>query len=329
MKAFCKTIFLLMISCLCYGQDIQFSQFYSSSYFNPAYIGLKNTNRIISHSRIQWPGLDARYYSTLLSYDRRIDKINSALGIIMIHDDQADGAYVTNEAHIQYAYLLHPTKKLAINFAGQVGFFEKVLNGSKLKFPDQFDLKGFKDIDSWDSKPFLKANWADFSFGTMIFTEDFWVGLSAHHLNLPNQSLLNETSKLSTRFAIAGGYKFAIPSLSRTYITPTFQYKSQGKNDQFDIGPHVLLHNKFLGGVWYRGIPFKKYDRESHNNESFIFMVGLKQPIFQISYSYDAVISGLAGIANGAHELNITIGAPPLTDHQKSIKKVICPAEMK
>ena len=107
-------------------------------------------------------------------------------------------------------------------------------------------------------------------------------------------------------------------------VTPTFNYRSQGKFDQLDLGVFFTLEPVVLG-VWYRGIPVKTVDGFS-NNESIILHLGLKKGNFNFGYSYDITISELGINTGGAHEAsviyNFRIGPPK---PPKEVQRLRCP----
>ena len=310
------------------AQDIQFSQFYATStYLNPGLAGTKIVDRVVSHSRLQWPSLDANYMSTMLAYDRAFHKTNSSIGAYMIYDRQGQNTFNTQEIQFQYAYAFNPTKKVCISTGAQLGVLQKKLNNT-IVFPDQMDLSGqIHGAISADDNLRESTSSIDIGIGTVIYTSRFWLGLSGLHLNKPRQSFLFEDNRLPVKYIIASGYRFPLKKNIHSWITPTLQYKSQGKSDQFELGAHGTF-DRLLTGIWYRGIPPKKHN-DLRNHESAIVMVGYKvNKHFQISYSYDAVISGLSGISAGAHEIHIEYPGGLLSDHQKSMRKVICPPKL-
>ncbi len=146
---------------------------------------------------------------------------------------------------------------------------------------------------------------------------------------------LDDQSDLPLKLSFSGGYKFFIkeqykglkPDPSKEVsITPTFQYKMQGKSDQFDLGLYGKYH-QFLAGIWYRGIPFKLYPNFSNNNESMIILLGMKLEKISVTYSYDISTSSLA-IANtgGSHEINLTYLFKRQKKRKKPTRRMPCPS---
>ncbi len=317
------------------AQDYQFSQFYANIlYLNPAFAGSAHTNRIILHQRIQWPTLEARYTTSVLSYDRYFAKANSGIGFIYTHDVQGSNNISSNDIHAQYAYELHINEKYSFRAGMEVGFVSRFINYSLLTFPDQYSINGLTTNTSAEPFGSQKKNYIDLSSGGVFYSEKFWVSLAYSHMNTPNQSFYGDYSPLPAKYSLTGGYKFLISkntfsnSLSegnKSYLIPTMQYKSQGKSDQLDFGVYAIL-NQTLLGVWYRGIPLKNYSKNTINNEALIFLIGYKINKVSFAYSYDYTVSKLTNKqTGGSHELNFSYLFGDPKRHKKPLKKIPCP----
>lgn len=307
-------LFLFISSANCIAQDIQFSQFYAAAqYLNPAFAGSLHYNRASFQQRIQWPGLGARYLTTLAAFDAYFPKKRSGFGAMAIMDFQGASTISSNEFHLQYSYEIPVTSKITVRGGLQAGVGRRQVNYSQLLFPDQFDddgyLGGTKDVHGKDA-----VIYPDFSSGVLVNSTSFWLGFSAHHLNMPNIAVFNGTaSRMPAKFALVGGYRFILKSISgniyahdKVEIIPTFHYKNQGKSDQLDLGAY-FNYQVLVFGVWYRGIPVKRYQKKLHNNESFVFLAGLKIDNIRVGYSYDTIVSMLIPARpSGAHELSVS-----------------------
>jgi hypothetical protein len=98
-------------------------------------------------------------------------------------------------------------------------------------------------------------------------------------------------------------------------IVLAFNYRSQDKYDQLDLGGY-FERAPFYAGLWYRGIPvLKRYDEGYANNDAVAVLVGLLVNDLRVGYSYDITISRLATHSGGAHE--ITLGYEIAQSHKK------------
>ena len=79
-----KMIFIVaatvLMSGLSWGQDPQFSQFYSTPlYLNPAFTGNTIQGRVGGNYRKQWQGIPGAFTSYTFFYDHNLDRFNSNL----------------------------------------------------------------------------------------------------------------------------------------------------------------------------------------------------------------------------------------------------------
>ena len=337
MKNTYLAIIMLLSVLSLYAQDPQYSQFYSNPlYNNHALAGSAHHYRLISHSRLQWPGLDARNTSTLFSFDKYFNHYKSGFGAYFINDNIGGGKIVHKELALMYSYELHLTDNYTFRFGLQASYNQKNL-GQDFIFPDQVNARGLTGQASQEAGLLGQRIWyPSLGTGGVFYSHRFWAGYAFHHINQPNQSYFsnNGISKLPYKGLIQGGYKIPLKHVDKMAylnhkapdisISPTIHYKFQGKNDQLDGGLYASL-DQIIAGIWYRGIPIKRYNSELHNNESLIFLLGWHFEEYSITYSYDAVISQLSGFAKGAHELNLTFIHLKSHKANKPMKKLPCP----
>ena len=288
--------------------------------------------RATVHQRIQWPSLDAKYITSLVSFDGYKKQYKSGFGGYILFDQQGESSISSTQIAGQYAYELHLNRRYALRMGLQLGWTIQNIDYSLLRFPSQFDESGL--INSGPAFDNNLVNFVDASTGFVFYAPEFWIGLSVHHLNTPNLSFLGDVSNLPMKFSFTGGYKFIIREYAKGLaisddreisISPTFQYKTQGKSDQFDFGTYFVYH-QFISGLWYRGIPLKPYSDEYHNNESVVFLLGVKLQGIGISYSYDWTLSTLsAGKDGGSHEINLTYFLGKSGKRRRPTKRMPCP----
>jgi type IX secretion system PorP/SprF family membrane protein len=326
-----KRLLLLMImTLLClkgWSQDPQFSQFYANPlYLNPALAGGALAPRLTANYRNQWPALSANFVTASFGADVFLPNYNSGVGIQVTTDSQGLGNLKATDVALQYSYQISLNEVTSLRLGIQGGFSSRSLDYYGLTFGDQYNNGGLNGNPSSD--PFAQGgpnvSYADFSSGMMVYSDWYWLGLAAHHLNRPNQAFSGTEARLPVKTSLQAGLR--IPFAGYTFlgneidkektISPAILYKKQGKYDQLDMGLYVTIEPLVLG-MWYRGIPFKKYEPSINNHESLVFLAGFRQDKFSIGYSYDLTISTLGAGSGGAHEISLSYIFEPLTPKPK------------
>jgi type IX secretion system PorP/SprF family membrane protein len=306
--------FILFLSFIITGslaQDPQYSQYYSSPLLlNPALAGSGDCYRTGLNARTQWTSLPGGAFNTGSFFiDMNYPDLRSGFGLSFMRDVIGTPRMSSNEISGFYSFALpfHPMFNVRMGLQGT--YVARSLDYSRLIFEDQFD--GIYLTDPVTSDPirnYDKTRYADFSTGIVFFGEDsYWLGLSAHHINQPDQAFYRSESRLPVKYSIHGGWNFVTNKKSpdkATRIVPTFMYKSQTKFDQFDLGIYAIKGHLLLG-AWYRGIPVK-YDEKIRNMDAVIGQIGTHIGDFSFTYSYDFTISRL-DIKNthGSHEISL------------------------
>lgn len=307
-------------------QDPQYSQFYAAPlYLNPAFAGSALEARVGLNYRNQWPQIGNANFETFAAYfDTYFDEYNSGVGFIASTDKEGFAGLRSTSLNLQYAYQLKVTDKITFRPGVSVGYMIRDLDFSRLTFGNQFDPTSGTFDPTLPGEPGLggsngSVGLLDIGFGGLVYTNDWWIGLSAFHLNEPDQSFFQDgSSTLPARYSLHGGYKFYLNNepFDNDYnrkrevsITPTVHYKFQGDFDQLDAGVY-FVYQPFVGGVWYRGLPVKTLDGQS-NNEALIFMAGLQEVRgWTFGYSFDFTLSDLGISSGGAHEVSISYHFP-------------------
>ena len=331
----------LIFSCLCTltlspwvvrGQDPTLSQFYAAPLLiSPAFAGVNEISKVNFNHRNQWPNLAANYQYSALTADISVASINSGFGFIATTDKQFSNLKTTSLG-LQYAYHLTLAPESSVSFGMEGAYVNKAIDYSNLIFGDQVSSLVSGGSLGTSTDPILSqfkpnANYVDLSAGALFNLKNTWLGLSAHHLNAPNKSLINGTTDiLQTRYSLQLGTKIAFEdsyyeqnSVSERNreksISPVMHYKHQGTFDQMDLGAYLTL-SPLVIGAWYRGIPLKSNNKSS-TRESFVALLGYRQDNFSIGYSYDLTVSNLGLPSGGAHEISIAY----LFDLDMSIKR--------
>jgi type IX secretion system PorP/SprF family membrane protein len=312
------------------GQDMHFTQFYSSSlYLNPAFTGADVCSRFSATYRNQWPGISKAYKSYLASYDHYITTYNLGVGLLFGNDVAGTGELKTTVINPLIAYEATLTKRLNLRVGVQPGLGIRSINFNNLVFGDQIARGG--NVASVETPTQTKA-YFDIGAGMLLYGRNYWGGLSFYHLNKPNQSLMGEAglSVLPIKYSLHVGYKYSInpdekEDTKRRSVSAAFNYRGQLEFDQLDIGGYYTQY-VFNIGLWYRGLPgVKAYKPGYANDDALSIIIGVKTDKFSIGYSYDATISLLTAKSGGAHEITISYQVCKLKKKKKKRLLVPCP----
>lgn len=326
-----KSIFvfiLLSFVSVSFSQDMQFTQFNAAPlYLNPGFTGSTVEHRFATSYRNQWAAIPGHYNNYVFSYDYNMGELNSGIGFIFAKEQAGTGNLGNTEAGLLYAYHFKIDNKVYIQPGMKFNFVSRGLDFQKLVFNDQLSRGGgttSEDV-ALDNVRYL-----DVSTGVLVYSTGYWFGMSFNHLNEPNQSLTDDESPLYMKFSAHGGYKFKLSSngnsrAPKKIINATFQYKSQQKFDQLDLGIYYT-QAPFVFGFWYRGIPGLKSEEGVLNNDALALIVGYKVTDYNlnIGYSYDATISRLASSSAGSHEISLIYEIASKKKKRKKRKFVPC-----
>ncbi len=285
------------------AQDPHFSQLYANRlYLNPALTGIETQPELHVQYRNQWPSLSGNFQTANFSYDQKIEKINSGVGVILMYDKQ--GASISEYSlGINYAYHLEINDDFKFHFGTQLLYGYKQLDWSKLTYGDMIDpRRGFiyqtGDVSRGNGRGYL-----DLSFGLAGEMKGFFFGVSIHHVNQPDVSLIASKSNLPIRYTLQTGYNLKIrlggDDASNVFtITPSVFYQTQN-------GFEMLLFGSYLN---YRGTTLGFFSRQ---NDAIIMLLGYDFNALRLAYSYDQTTSQLTNQSGGSHEISLTyrIGA--------------------
>lgn len=288
------------------AQDPVLSQFYSAPIMlNPAFTGTTNSPRISLNYRNQWASIFNAYTTYSVSYDQYIEDFRSGIGFNLLVDQAGDGIYKTAAFNVIYSYRLGITDEIFIKGGIQAGLHQTSLDWDKLVFLDQLDpLDGQAYLTEEDRPLELTKGALDVSTGLLIYSPIFYGGISLHHVNTPNQSILGTNEGLidglPMRLSLHGGAQISLSKNNKkknpAFISPNIMYTKQRNFQQINLGTYVGM-GPIFGGVWYR--------HAFSNSDAAIFLLGFTKGIFKLGYSYDLTVSQLSSESNGSHELSI------------------------
>jgi len=304
------------------AQDLHFSQFFNSPLTtNPANTGFipDGDYRLGINYRNQWSTIMSVPYKTMSAYgDVQIlkDRFENGwvgLGGVILRDVAGSGNLTSTKIYGSVAYhqMLGYSSLLSLGF--NVGYANKQINVSSLKFPDQFDGKFFDNHMPSDAYNYITNNnvsYLDMQVGMnyAYFPNDrtyLNAGFSMHHVNRPTESFFGSdanpdvSSRLPMRAIgfLNGSFKVS----DQWIINPNIYYTSQaglselvgGLNAHYNVSGDGTY--QLIGGLYYR------------HNEAVIPMIGLGYNDYTFSFTYDATMSSLKTYngSRGAFEFSL------------------------
>lgn len=324
------------------AQDFHFSQFYAAPLqLNPAFAGSTELSRIGANYRKQWPGLGYDFNSYSAYADHYFRGYNSGAGISINSFEETHMKLKFTDISMQYSYnlkLAEPKGKYGrhvdLKFGGQASYVMRNAALDHLVFGDQINLfdRTIAPV-TLDALPLQEpVNYFDVSFGTLLVTDDFWLGGSAHHVTKPQISFFGDDadSQLPVKWSVHGGYMFNLYSwntasnLPDNYLTISANYKQQGPFKQVDLHSQ-WQYTQFIMGLGYRGIgSFSDLPYQA----TLVGLLGLALDSgVTIGYSYDTILSRFGSSTQGAHEISIRYswftGDPRRKNNRDTILKCV------
>ena len=308
-----------MLAAFAEAQDLHYSQFFN----NPLTVNPANTGfipdadyRLGASYRNQYSSILAEPYKTISIYgDAQVlrSKIENGwlgLGGFILSDVAGSGGLRSTKVYgsIAYHQMLGNASLLTAGF--NLGWANKRIDQSKLKFPDQFDGKFF---DGNVSTSVVLANsnvsYFDMQVGmnyAYFPNENVYVnaGYSIHHVNHPQETFFTDNSDSSAISMRHIGFINALLKVDdRVIINPNIYYTTQAKASEFMLGLNANYNlsgqggdQQLIAGIYYRG------------GDAFIPMVGFELKNVRFTFSYDVTTSSLKNFNNmlGASEFNVT-----------------------
>jgi type IX secretion system PorP/SprF family membrane protein len=333
-------ICLASMATMANAQDLHFSQWFNSPLTtNPANTGFipDADFRIGGSYRSQWVNVLSVPYKTFSIYgDAQLfrDKLdNGWLGVggVLLRDVAGSGNLTSTKLYGSVAYhqMLGNASLLTAGF--NLGWANKRVDPTRLKFPDQFNkATGFFDAGIPSAVDFntTNVNYLDVQAGlnyayfpsTNVYVNG---GFSIHHLNRPKETFFNATPGFDNRLAprYIGFVNAAIKLNDMVIVNPMVYYTQQAKANELVAGLNANYNIsgngeiQLIGGAYYR------------LKDAIIPMIGFQWKDLNMSFTYDATTSGLRSYngTRGALEFSITKkGLFPTT--QKNNRQSWCPS---
>ncbi|NND77413.1 MAG: PorP/SprF family type IX secretion system membrane protein [Flavobacteriales bacterium] len=307
-------IALLLSASSGHAQDVHFSQFFLSPLFqNPAHTGQFDADyRFVFNQRTQWRSITEPYNTWALAADAKdvMGKENIHAGILLFRDAAGDSPLRTIRVMPSGAHTFAATDDSTafITLGLQVGFTQKYLDFSRLRFDNQYNGQVF-DPSAATGESFSndKSTYLDANIGATVKHElsrdiFYTAGMALFHVNRPKESFLNDAAvKLDQRFVIhgIGTYRF-----DRTWSAlPAVQFQMQGKYRELIVGGMVrrsIIEKYGLKRALYVGA-------FGRTRDAAYLVTALDYDQWKVGVSYDINLSDLktASRSRGGFEFSV------------------------
>jgi type IX secretion system PorP/SprF family membrane protein len=339
MKKIILFCFLNVMFCGAYAQGLHFSQWFNSPLTtNPANTGFipDADYRIGANYRNQWSSIMSVPYKTMSIFGdaqlfrNRIQSGWLGLGGVILHDVAGSGNLTTTQVYTSVAYhqMLGYSSLLTAGF--NIGWVNKRINSSNLKFPDQFDGKFFDNqLPTSVVLDQPNVNYFDMQVGmnyAYFPNEKTYVnaGFSVQHVNTARESFFSTdpagfNSRIPARYIgfINGSFKTS----DLVIINPMAYYTNQAGSAETVGGLNVQYNlsgdgdQQLVGGIYYRV------------GDAVIPMVGFIYRNIRIMFTYDVTTSSLSNYngRRGAWEFGL-IQQGFYSEYNGNRRQSLCPS---
>ena len=294
------------------AQDLHLSQWFNSPLSpNPANTGFipDADYRIGANYRNQWSTIMSMPYKTYSVWGdaqvfrNRIESGWLGLGGLILRDVAGSGSLTSTKVYASAAYhqMIGVAHLLSAGF--NIGWANKRITTTDLKFPDQFDGQFFDNkIPTSVVLDQPNVNYFDVQMGlnyAFFPTDRIYIngGVSAWHINRPRESFFNSDpgsdydARLPIRYNAFANASIKVSDF--VIVNPMVYFSTQAKTTETVAGGNVQYNlsgdgeMQLFGGLYYRP------------GDAFIPMVGFEWKSIKLMFTYDATTSSLNQYNNG------------------------------
>lgn len=317
------------------AQDLHFSQFFNSPLTtNPANTGFipDADYRLGANYRNQWSSIMAAPYKTMSIFgDAQLfrDQLeNGWLGIggVLLTDKAGSGSLTSTKIYGSLAYHQMLGLSSLVSAGFNIGWANKRIDQTNLKFPDQFDGKFFDNtlptsvVIANNNVSYLDVqagmNYAYFPQENVYIN----AGYSIQHVNRPKETFFSDNAADARVPMRHIGFLNAILKVNdRVIINPNVYFTTQAKATDLMFGMNANYNlsefgeKQLVAGLYYR------------LGDAIAPMVGLELSNVKFTFSYDVTMSNLNkfnGYRGGAEFSIIKKGFYP----QNTDRQSLCPS---
>ncbi len=297
MKKYISFLFLVFIVNLAAvgQQDPQYTNnmFYKLG-VNPGYAGAEDAINGLILNRYQWAGFKGAPKTLVFSFDAatRLFGAPGGLGLNIVSDQL--GFEKNTQVNVNYAYKT-PLSFGNLGIGLSLGVVNKSINGEWEIPEDNYGIYTQPGSDPAIPQGEVSQLAFDVGFGLYLSNEDYYLGVSATHLNQPEIKFdENVTTYLARHYYFSGGYNITM-SDPLFELRPSFLFKSDFAAWQLDINANLVFDDRFWGGLSYRV------------QDAVALLIGMEMENgLRFGYSFDLVTSSIRHYGFASHEVFVS-----------------------
>lgn len=267
-----------------YGQQLPVYSLYDVNKYllNPAFAGSEYYWEFALQHRSQWVGFTNGPSTQLFSTHSRIDGTSSGIGANFYNDKT--GVLGNTGANLSYAYHADLSESFEVSFGVNASYTQYKLFGNEVLLHNT--------TDNLIEQSKGKSGIFNASFGTVLYSDNFYFGVSALNLLSPKLNYYNgATTPVTTHYYLQTGGTVPIGTNSTVSSSLIFNYISTNPS-QVDFRVSYEYIDVFRIGAGYRW------------KDAIILSARIKIiDELYLDYAYDMGISQLNTAHNGSHEV--------------------------
>lgn len=228
-----------------FGQEFPFSLQYITNMntINPAYVGIWDQGGMFFSTRTNWVSIAGAPLIYNFSYYTPAPQLNSGFGLNVQRNSEGREKRLFITGDYSYQIRLGYSTFMRFGMRGGIVNYDNALSDYQL-YPDRIPDPEF----TADLRLYYMTV---FGFGTMIYNEDFYVGISMPQIINNTFSINRDSYSSSQRFTtlyLSGGYVLRLSNIvsmrPNLLVVGTF-----GKSVYFDVASVFYLQNELQFGL--------------------------------------------------------------------------------
>ncbi|WP_181304796.1 PorP/SprF family type IX secretion system membrane protein [Rufibacter sp. XAAS-G3-1] len=302
-------------------------------FLNPAFTGLLSDYSVTAGHRSQWTGINGGYSTQWASGEYRFEENKNAIGTTFMADKAPAGGYQKMQAGLLYAYHTKMRSNLDLSAGMQVGYGSQKPSANGLIFEDQLNPNGGVINPTAETFGLDRTSYFTVSGGLLLFTRQFWMGVSGHHLNNPTVGEMSQ-STAAPAFQLQTGYKFYVKSyfqknhFEEISFIPTLSYTHQRSYNRLDATIYANITPVTMG----LGMTLLPGTKNTSLASTIQGIVGVTHKGLKIGYAYRHLLAVSPVALGPTHELVLSFEKVDYlkifkrSGTNKKYNRIACPA---